>query len=161
MNKEERNKWDRNNFDEISNKIKGEDKNELSLCDFLRIRNFKLQNISRAVEKNIKKITKEAFFLANKDEIEKAIVKLKELDGVGIPIASTILAMKYPEKYCIIDRKVIKQLHKEDEWLKHESGPKYTKDPKVYVEYLKIMRENAKKCGKCLREYEVELYEKE
>ncbi len=67
--------------------------------DFIRIRNFKLQNSSRENIEQVSKTTEEAFKLAKKDEIEEAISKLLELHGVAIPIASTILAMRFPDKY--------------------------------------------------------------
>ncbi len=168
MNREEILKWDKQEFDKISdglNKLNG--KNELSYLEFLRIRNFKIQNSSRATEKYIQNITKEAFIDAGTNEknekIERAILTLKKLLGVGIPIASTILAMKYPDRYCIIDRNVIKELCKEKiiteinekKWLKD-----YTYNPPIYREYLILMRKKAKENNKELRTFERELFER-
>ena len=151
MNREEKINWYKNEFEEIRENIKN--KNELSYYDFLRIRNFKLQNSSTAKEEKIKLITRKAFDLAKQDKIIPAIQKLIELEGIAIPIASTILAMKFPEKYAIIDRKVISAL-KKDEWLKE-----YTQKPEIYEKYLILIREHAKKRKMKLRDYERMLFE--
>lgn len=156
MNREERLDWYKNEFEKINQIIKR--KKSLSYFDFLRIRNFKLQNSSREEEKEIKKITDEAFKLADKEEIEKAISKLLKIHGVAIPIASTILAMKSPDKYCIIDNIVIKKLNKE-EWLKPKYAPRYKTNPKIYKEYLFLMREKAKENNMDLRDFERNLFE--
>jgi len=151
MNKKEILKWYAKEFEKISKLIHKKDC--ISYYEFLRIRNFKLQNSSREDGDTIEKITNEAFKFAKKDEIEKAISKLLEIHGVAIPIASTILAMKYPNKYCIIDRLVLTRLGKED-WLK-----KYISDVKIYKEYLLLMRRMAKEKNINLREFERGLFE--
>ena len=153
MKRQEKLDWYRNEFNQISKEIK--DKLSLSYFDFLKIRNFKLQNSSIENEQNIKRISEEAFNLAERDRIKEAISKLLELNGVAIPIASTILAMKFPERYCIIDKRVIKQLKRND-WLKH-----YLKKPELYEEYLILMRNKAKEENKKLRDFERELFEKD
>src|SRR3989344_8639353 len=146
MNRTEKLAWYRKEFDIINREIKKKD--SLSYFDFLRIRNFKLQNSSVEEEKHIKEVTEQAFILAKEEKIEEAIRKLVKLDGVKISIASTILAMKFPEKYAIIDRKVITKLGRED-WLK-----KYSEDSGIYKEYLLLMRKQAKEKGLFLRDYE-------
>ena len=151
MDKKERLKWYSKEFDKISDSIKN--KACLSYLDFLRVRNFKLQNLSREEESHIKEITEQAFNLAEKDKIEESIKKLLELNGVAIPIASTILAMKFPNRYAIIDRIVITQLGKK-EWLKN-----YMADTKIYKSYLLLIRELAKKNNMNLRDYERSLFE--
>jgi len=154
MNRKEILNWYKEEFESISNGIKN--KNSLNYLDFLRIRNFKLQNSSRAEEKEIFEITKRAFEFAKNDQIKEAISVLKEnLNGVAIPIASTILAMRFPEKYAIIDVNVINQLGK-IEWLE-----KYKEDLEIYEKYLLLMRENAKNENKTLRDYERGLFEAE
>ncbi|MEK6888802.1 MAG: N-6 DNA methylase [Nanoarchaeota archaeon] len=136
MNRKEILRWYEKEFDKLSREIS--DKRELSYSDFLRIRNFKLQNSTREPEENIKIITKKAFKLAEEDKIVESISELLKLHGVAIPIASTILAMRYPNKYCIIDRIVISQLNKQS-WLKD-----YLSNPEIYKEYLLLMRNGAK-----------------
>jgi len=151
MNRKEILFWYFKNFEDISNEIQSKD--SLSYFDFLRIRNFKLQNSSREKEEQIERITKEAFNLAKRDKIEEAIFKLLELHGVAIPIASTILAVRFPDKFAIIDRKVIHALDK-DKWLKD-----YLKNPKTYKEYLLLMRKMAKEKNIHLRDFERSLFE--
>lgn len=151
MNRQEILKWYENEFENISKEIT--QKEHLSYSDFLRIRNFKLQNSSREDKDKIKRVTEEAFNLAEKDSIEEAISKLLEIHGVAIPIASTILAMKYPDKYCIIDKIVINRLGK-NEWLK-----KYLSDTQIYREYLILMREKSKDNQMNLRDFERSLFE--
>ena len=143
-------RWYKGEFENISKEIK--EKDFLSYFDFLRIRNFKLQNSTKEEEIRIKTVTSEDFKLAKEDKIKEAITWLVGLDGVAIPIASTILAMKYPDKYAIIDRRVIKQLGK-NEWLK-----KYLKDAEIYEEYLLLMRKT-KPSNMSLRDYERSLFE--
>ncbi len=151
MNRKEKQKWYKKEFEEINQVIKN--KNSLSYLDFLRIRNFKLQNSSVEDKEHIKEVTQEAFKLATGDKIEEAIEKLLELNGVAVPIASTILAMKFPNKFAIIDRIVLTNLGKND-WLK-----RYTTDPKIYLEYLSLIRKKAKEKGLDLRDYERRLFE--
>jgi len=151
MNRKEILNWYKEEFEKINKHISN--KESLDYFDFLRIRNFKLQNSSRENEEQIREVTKEAFKFAKEDEIEKAISKLLELHGVAIPIASTILAMKYPDKYCIIDRIVLTNLGKE-EWIKE-----YLSNPKIYKEYLVLMRSKAKENKMRLRDFERSLFE--
>jgi hypothetical protein len=151
MSREEKLVWYKEQFEDIHKSIKNKDK--ISYLDFLRIRNFKLQNSSPEKEEESNKITEKAFTLAKDDKIKEAIKELTELNGVAIPIASTILAMKFPETYAIIDRNVIRALNKE-EWLKD-----YLKNEQTYEKYLKLMRSNAKSKGMKLREYERKLFE--
>jgi len=151
MNRKEKQKWYKKEFEEINQVIKN--KNFISYPDFLRIRNFKLQNSSVEDEEHIMEVTQEAFNLATSDKIEEAIEKLLELNGVAIPIASTILAMKFPNKFAIIDRIVLTKLGKND-WLK-----RYTTDSKIYLEYLNLMRKQAEERGLNLRDYERSLFE--
>lgn len=135
------------------NTIKHHKKGHLSYEDFLRIRNYKLQNSSTETIERIKRISQEAFRLAEKDNIKEAIEKLKELEGVRIPIASTILAMKYPDKFAIIDRRVITELGKE-EWLED-----YTDNVDIYEKYLELLKSKSKKLKLDLRECEIRLFE--
>lgn len=143
-------KWYKKEFKIIHNEIKN--KSFLSYSDFLRIRNFKLQNFTVETEKNIKEITSKAFKLAENDKIKDSIEKLTELNGVAIPTASTILAMKFPDKYAIIDKRVIKQL-KKYEWLKD-----YSKNPETYEKYILLLKK-IKPSKISLRDFERNLFE--
>jgi thermostable 8-oxoguanine DNA glycosylase len=152
MIRKEKLKWYEKEFEDISKELKNKDM--LSHYEFLRIRNFKLRNLSAETEESVNDITKEAFKLAKDDKIEESIKELLKFNGVGIPIASTILAMKYPDKFAIIDRRVINALGR-TEWLKD-----YLSNPATYKSYLVLLRENSKVSGKKLRDYERELFEK-
>jgi hypothetical protein len=152
MNRQEKLKWYKEEFEEISNKIKNSE--VLSHNDFLRIRNFKLQNSSAEKEEHIQEITKKAFRFAQEDKIKEAINVLLKLEGVRVPIASTFLAMRFPDKYAIIDRKVLASLNKK-EWLK-----KYLTSAEIYEEYTLLMRKLAKEKGIKLRDFERGLFER-
>ena len=152
MNREETLKWYVREFEGISRSLR--DKDSISYLDFLRIRNFKLQNSTRENEEHIHQITTDAFRLAEKNKVKEALDKLLELDGVAIPIASTILAMKFPDKFALIDKRVLIQLGKE-EWLKD-----YLKNPETYEKYILFMKETKPREGS-LRDYERSLFEKD
>lgn len=145
--------WYEKEFKEIAELIKNSQ--FLDLCQFLRVRNFKIQNSAITTNQEIKEKTEESFKLAQNDEIEEAIMVLCDVHGVAVPMASTILAMRFPDKYEIIDINVITALNKEEKW------KKYKNDPKIYVEYLKIIREKSKEEGKTLRDLELELFKRE
>ncbi|MBD3389914.1 hypothetical protein GF415_03070 [Candidatus Micrarchaeota archaeon] len=148
--KQERKDWYAGEFVRINEEIGG--KKCLSYQDFLRIKNYKAQALSIAEEMDIKKQTEKAFEAADNNDVEGAIKTLTKLHGVGIATASAILAMRNPDKYAIVDKRVIKNLGKS-----FEKNP--LKSPAGYVEYLMIMKKNA--AGKPLREYERKLFEKE
>jgi len=152
MNIKEIRDWTKKEFEEINELIK--DRPFLSHYDFLRIRNFKINSFSIENEGHIKEITEKAFKFANEDKIKEAINELVKLHGIAIPIASAILAMKFPDKFAIIDKRVLEQLGKED-WLKD-----YLKNPETYEKYILFMRETKPKEGS-LRDYERSLFEKE
>ena len=126
MEKADKEKWVEKEFKEISGIISGEP--NLSHYHFLRIRNFKLNNFTPETEERIKKVTQVSFNLAEQgikeinEEKQKESIKIltdkskgidgrpQGLEGVGIPIASAILAMRFPEDYVIIDSVVIEGL---------------------------------------------------
>lgn len=152
MNQKEIRAWTKKEFENIHKSIKN--KSKLSYNDFLRIRNFKANNFTHENDKNVKKITSKAFKLAKQDKIEEAIKELVKLHGVAIPIASAILSMRFPNKYAIIDIRVLGQLKKKI-WMKD-----YRTNPDTYRKYIFLVRERAKKRGLRLRDYERLLFEK-
>jgi len=93
------------------------------------------------------------FYLQKKNKIQPAIGELTKIYGIGIATASTILAMKYPKKYAIIDKRVIKNL-------KDYAGESFEMSKKGYEQYLKFMRIKAKEKGKTLRDYELDWFVK-
>lgn len=113
-----------------------------------------MQNQTREEEKNIRSKTREAFMFAKKADVVAAICKLCELHGVRVPIASAILAMRFPNKYAIIDRRVLLQLgEKGEKWSKD-----YKSNPNTYDEYLIRLIKEAKEKKMLLRDYEFSLY---
>lgn len=157
LTKEERIGYAENEFEDIHKQIRN--KKELSHYDFLRIRNFKLRNFSASSEEKIKKLTKKAFELADKNRIVEAIKELMKLHGIAIPMASTILAIKFPDKYAIIDRLLIEEIG-DKEWLKPNYAPRYTTDPEIYEQYILTIRNKAKEQDKKLRDFEREIWER-
>ncbi|MCX6821989.1 MAG: hypothetical protein NTW30_04395 [Candidatus Aenigmarchaeota archaeon] len=160
MNIEEKLTWYKKEFEIINSKIKT--KKSLSHYDFLRIRNYKLQSLSNAEEQKVMDVTEAAFNLAEQDQIEKSVNKLTELNGVRIPIASAILAMRFPERYAIIDGRVIGQLEKEGfiTELEKEELQDYSTNPKIYKKYLELMKKLANEKNIKLREFERGLFER-
>jgi len=149
--------WYQKEFDEIKDLIR--DSNSISLCDFLRIRNYKLQLFSTENNAHIEEVTKRAFELVFEEKVADAISKLiEELDGIYVPTASAILAMRFPEKCAIVDEVVIEQLNKEfeNEKDRFENGDK---NPNVYEQYCKFMLEKAGSPSK-LREYEFGVFKR-
>lgn len=111
---EEKELWYNKEFGDVHEKIK--DKTQLTYCDYLRIRNYKLQLKTEVTEKDVEQATNESF---NAKDIEGALRPLLELHGVGLPMASAILAMKDPKKFAIIDKNTlttIKKFYKVD-WI--------------------------------------------
>jgi len=93
---------------------------------------------------------------------------LFSLKGVGLPMASAILAMKYPEKYAIVDRNVIKALRSRRYNIK--SIPTNLQDNNerkraigLYEEYMKALKvlqgQDCEFKEKTFREIEIKLFE--
>jgi thermostable 8-oxoguanine DNA glycosylase len=80
-------------------------------------------------------ITKEAFKLT--DDKSK-IIKLCELKGVSVPVASAILTVIYPKSYGVIDIRCLQMLNQ----LGYTFS--YITMPNNYIKYLHTIREIAK-----------------
>ena len=155
---EKRKEWYAREFEEINKSIRS--KGNIPHYEFLRIKNYKARALSEAKKKEVEEQTKKAFKAAKKGEIETAIKALTELHGVGIATASAMLAMRYPERYAIVDKRVVNALKREFR-SEYKTGKNAFKTPKGYREYLEFMRKKAKKKKKKLRVFERELFEKE
>ena len=100
-------------------------------------------------KKDVEKITRKAF--AETDE-RKKISMLCELDGVGIPTASAILTVVYPERYATIDYRSLDELcHRGYSISKHASL-------KSWIDYLKIVRELSEKHNTTPRKVDMALF---
>jgi len=120
-------------FDVVGPSAKG--KGYLSFEDFYKICMWKSARQKRKYIQNkssIEKVSKRA--LAEKDEAEK-IQMLCELKGVGIPTASAILTVVFPETYAVIDVRCLEMLR---ERFTYKIG-KYI-SIKVWLGYLNKMR---------------------
>lgn len=82
----------------------------------------------------VEDISKRAFL--EKDELLKLEI-FRELKGVGIPTASAILTIVFPEQYAVIDIRCIQMLREKGISIKE------TISNKRWLEYLKIMRDIA------------------
>jgi len=104
-----------------------------------------LENTRENIEINTRKA------LCMNDEKSKIEI-LTQLHGVGVPTASAILTVIYPEKYGIIDVRCVIAL-KELDVIKWE---KINLDN--WIEYLKIIRELANQSKRTPREIEMALF---
>ncbi len=98
----------------------------------------------------IEEISKKAF--AEKDERRKMKILSKNLDGVGIPTASALLTVVYPESYAVIDIRCLEMLRK--------MNCNINKYPSLNIwgKYLKIMREWSKENSVTPRELDMALF---
>ncbi len=91
-------------------------------------------------EEKIKQVTGAAFKL-NSEELK--IEKLLELEGVGVPMASSILTIIYPEKYAVIDIRAWATLVE----LGIFNSKKNYFNTQDWLDYLGVMRKKAEECG--------------
>ena len=140
-------------FGEIGKNIRN--RGYLKEDELLEIVRWKSARAIRKAEANpkdvIEKITKFAFEIDNE---EVKIRVLTSLNGVSIPMASSILTIPYPEKYGIID---IRGWHTLYNW----GLVKYKKDVfnvKDWLLYLKIIRELGKKYSLSPREIDKAIF---
>jgi thermostable 8-oxoguanine DNA glycosylase len=76
----------------------------------------------------------------NLSEDDKRIKELRKIRGIGISLASVILTFYDPERYCIYDIHVVRELYGKE--------PKYMfKNNKYYLELLQDLRELGQKTG--------------
>lgn len=128
-------------------------KKYLSFNDFYQIVMWKsvrpkLRYISN--QKQIEQISKRA--LSQSSEVEK-IQTLCELNGVGIPTASAILTIIYPEKYAVIDIRCLEALN---DILKIKISKSISL--KTWLKYLEIMRNIAKENNVTPRKLDMALF---
>lgn len=118
---------------------------DFSIPNLRIIIEWKSARIAGLIEKNSPSdVAKALRFAADSRTSEKsAIQTLCALKGVGIPVASAILTMVYPDKYTIIDFRALEALG-----VKQGSGED-TVD--YYLEYLQACRILAQRCKTDLR----------
>ena len=109
----------------------------LSFDDFYQICMWKSVRQKNNYLKNKDKVEEisRKIFSTNDDNDEKEKIELLcSLDGVGIPTASAILTILYPESYAVIDIRCIEALNDLGYNLKS------TTSVKSWLKYLEIMR---------------------
>lgn len=141
--------------------------------ELLQIGRWKLQGgrLDRHIQKNVadtvKEQSKTAFII---DTDEERISALSELNGVRVPVASSILAMWKPETHAVIDFRAFRALPaaKPDllDWNTYEELAEflelfrtYGSDPKVYAFYVEQVRELAEQHDLLAREVDMALWE--
>jgi hypothetical protein len=128
----------------------------MTMDDFLEVVRWKSPRAIRSAEKNspdiVEKITKMAFEL--KDE-EGKIKILTTLDGVSIPMASSILTVWSPKEYGVIDIRAWYSLYK----MELVPVNKSTFGIADWIKYLGIIREKAKEAKCTSREIDAKLYQ--
>lgn len=119
------------------------------ICMWKSVRQ-KQKYISAKNRNEVEAITKDAF--AEQDE-GKRTKKLCELNGVGIPTASAILTVVFPEKYAVIDVRCL-------EMLRDKFDYKISKQTSIksWLEYLSIMRSLAEENAITPRKLDMALF---
>ena len=93
----------------------------------------------------VRRVTEEAF-QASDDRLRLHI--LMALDGVGVPVASTLLHFAFPDMYPILDVRALTTLTKAGLWSGYEPGPSTLAD---WLKYTRLMRGLSKKLRVDLR----------
>ena len=95
--------------------------------------------------------------VAEAENLEK-IRLLTEIGGIGIPVASAILAVCYPDKFTVVDYRSSASLAKvlgiEPSILRKQLGGDPVASPKAYLAYVDCCNVQAEKEGVDLRKYD-------
>ena len=133
----------------------------LTKCDLKPIFKWKLRNqidrVKRHLEKNSDRayevITQAAFSINEDDwklESELRIGVLTALHGVGVPIASAILALAEPSRYCVIDFRG---------WRAVFDEKRSAFDISFYIRYITVIRQFALELGWPIQETDMAVWE--
>jgi hypothetical protein len=128
---------------------------------FVEIATWKSQRPLRRYESNdedlVQQVTALAF-AARRDDLRLRLLTL--LNGVGVPVASTILHFAFPDKYPIMDVRAVATLTRFGLW----TGPDPAQpgfigfDVEDWQAYVRLMREHASRLGVTLRELDKALW---
>lgn len=126
----------------------------LTFDEFYKICMWKSARQKQRYIKN-KQIIEQITSEASKMKDEKEIIKIlcDKLEGVGVPTASALLTVVFPEKYAIIDIRCLSVLR---EKFSLKIG-KYI-SINTWLKYLKIMREISKENNVTPREMDTALF---
>lgn len=100
-------------------------------------------NIKENTDVLVREITKEAFSVSSNDErkvIELMLKTLIKLHGVQTPVASAIMTLSYPDRFCVIDYRGWRQMYNEEKKYQNYSV-------KEYLDYWSKIINVAKKFG--------------
>jgi hypothetical protein len=123
---------------------------------FKDIAMWKSRRPKRHYEKNdgafVRQVTEHAFG-ATDERLQLHI--LTALDGVRVPVASTILHFAFPHRYAILDFRVLRTLTSAGLWLLDEA---HSFTLAGWLEYIQLMRRLAKKLAVDLRDLDKALW---
>ena len=132
-----------------------EDKGYLTKCELIKMGGWKRHTLPSQMvtnpEGHVEKITAEVFSLDDDwEKLEKLMDKCKGLDGVGQPVASTILHLYDPERYPVFDIHALRSIRIKKEDVEG--------DKKFWEKYVKFCRAKAECHGVCMRTLDRALY---
>lgn len=113
------------------------------------------RNIKQNNDFLIKEVTQSAFAIENSDnqyEITLILKTLVQLHGVQIPVASAIMSLCYPDKYCVIDFRGWRQI-----FGTVKKYPNYT--VKDYIKYWSIIKQMADNYGVTPQEVDMAIWQ--
>ena len=111
-----------------------------------RVKGKVLEGIKKS-NKSVKQIMRNVYHVKTPDEKIEILTKIK---GIGLPIASAILTVCYPNKFTILDYRVWDILLK-DKKVKAKNPPKTISE---YLDYVDICKNYAKKLKLSLRDFD-------
>lgn len=117
--------------------------------------NRQYHNIKRNTEDFIREVTQAAFSIESTDvesEIALTLKTLIKLHGVEVPVASAIMTLCYPEKYCVIDFRGWRQV-----FGKEKKYASYS--PKEYIKYWSIIKQKADEFGLTLQQVDMAIWQ--
>lgn len=77
------------------------------------------------------------------EDVEIIVERMLNCDGIGLPMASTILHFLHPDDFLIIDKRAYRVIYNKE--LKLTSNDK--ENAKCYIEYMKQCRKYYEDCG--------------
>jgi hypothetical protein len=123
---------------------------------FVEIATWKSQRPLRHYQSNDDDLVQEVTalaFAARRDDLKLRLVML--LNGVGVPVASTIIHFAFPNKYPIMDVRAVATLRRFGLWTRPTRPWFDVEDWQVYV---RLIRDHAKRLGVTLRELDKALW---
>jgi hypothetical protein len=128
---------------------------------FVEIARWKSQRPVRHYESNDSALVRDVTalaFAARRDDLRLRVLTL--LNGVGVPVASTILHFAFPDRYPIMDIRAVTTLTRLGLWTGPDPAqPGFTGfSVEDWQAYTDLMRDHAKRLGVTLRELDKALW---